>query len=102
MTVKAMDRRTGVWWDVTITRIAPRELDSDNLASCAKGIRDGVADALRVDDGDERIRWTYKQERGKPAVRVDIEFLPVERRPTRVLATCPPGSVAVFRQWDAT
>ena len=60
---------------ITLTRIAPRALDTDNLASGLKAVRDGVADALRVDDGSSRIEWRYAQERdkrGEYAVRVEI------------------------------
>lgn len=60
---------------VTITRIAPRKLDSDNLVACAKSVRDAVAEALGVDDGDERVRWTVLQRRGLPkqyAVEVEV------------------------------
>lgn len=46
---------------VTITRIAPRQLDDDNLAGSAKHVRDGIADALGIDDGDKRIQWRYGQ-----------------------------------------
>lgn len=61
---------------VTITRIAPRQLDSDNNVGSAKHVRDGVADALGINDRDPRVTWLYAQERGKPgeyAVRVKIE-----------------------------
>ncbi|MBE0568400.1 MAG: hypothetical protein IH577_01830 [Deltaproteobacteria bacterium] len=61
---------------VTLTRIAPRALDTDNLASGLKAIRDGVADALEIDDGSSLIEWRYAQEKGKPgeyAVRVEIQ-----------------------------
>ena len=61
---------------VTLTRIAPRSLDSDNLASAMKAVRDGVADALGIDDGSSLLEWRYAQERGKPgeyAVRVVIQ-----------------------------
>lgn len=61
---------------VTLTRIAPRPLDGDNLQGSFKHIRDGVADALRLDDADSRITWSYAQERGKPkeyAVMIEIE-----------------------------
>ena len=51
---------------VTITRVAPRSLDSDNLASSAKSLRDGLADQLQVNDNDPRIDWRYAQEKGKP------------------------------------
>ena len=50
---------------VEITRIAARSLDSDNLASAAKGLRDGIADWLGVDDGHPGITWVYKQEHRK-------------------------------------
>ena len=49
---------------VTITRIAPRELDDDNLAGSAKHVRDGIADALGIDDRDSRVRWRYEQAKG--------------------------------------
>ena len=61
---------------ITLTRIAPRRLDSDNLASSLKAVRDGVADAMGVDDGCSRIQWCYAQRKGKPreyAVLVEIK-----------------------------
>lgn len=63
---------------VTLTRIAPRALDDDNLRSGFKGLRDGIADRLGIADNDPRIEWRYAQERGKPkeyAARVQIESL---------------------------
>lgn len=62
---------------VTIARVAPRKLDSDNLASSAKAVRDGVADWLGLDDGDERLDWQYEQRRGEPgeyAVEIRLEW----------------------------
>ena len=61
---------------ITLTRCAPRQLDSDNLAGALKGTRDGIAVALGISDGDERIAWRYAQERcrdGEQQVRVTIE-----------------------------
>lgn len=61
---------------VTLTRIGPRKLDSDNLTSGFKSVRDQVADILGVDDGDERVEWICRQERGRPreyAARIRIE-----------------------------
>lgn len=60
---------------VTLTRIAPRALDTDNLASGCKAARDGVADWLGVNDADPRVTWVYAQVAGKPkeyALRVEI------------------------------
>lgn len=60
---------------VTLTRIAPRELDGDNLQSALKATRDGIADYFGVDDRDPRIEWCYGQEKGRVreyAVRVEI------------------------------
>jgi hypothetical protein len=50
---------------VTLTRIGIRQgLDGDNLVSSMKAIRDGVADALGIDDGSDRVEWRYAQRRG--------------------------------------
>ncbi len=55
-------RPTGVR-TVTLVRLGPRAIrDDDNLVSACKAVRDGVADYLRVDDGDKRISWRYYQE----------------------------------------
>lgn len=51
---------------VILTRYAPSSgLDGDNLQSSLKATRDGVADALGVDDGDVRIAWQYEQADGR-------------------------------------
>ena len=49
---------------IKLTRIHPqryKELDTDNLARSLKAIRDGVADAIAVDDNDKRLTWDYAQ-----------------------------------------
>ena len=64
-------------FDVRITRIAPKKLDSDNLAISNKAIRDGIADAIGIDDGSNKFSWEYRQESGRPkeyAVRVEINI----------------------------
>ena len=48
---------------VTITRVAPRALDSDNAVGSAKHVRDGVADYLGIDDRRPDIEWVVKQDR---------------------------------------
>lgn len=61
---------------VTFTRVAPRQLDDDNLRSGFKAIRDGVADWLGVDDRHPGVEWRYEQARegaGEYAVRIRVE-----------------------------
>ena len=75
--------RAGKWTlplRVTIVRIAPRALDSDNAVGSAKHARDGIADALAAiglrDDRDARVTWHVEQERGAPktyGVRITLE-----------------------------
>ena len=62
--------------DVYLTRIAPRQLDSDNLSSGFKAVRDGVADWLGIDDGHPGIAWHYKQRVGEPKTYfVELEII---------------------------
>lgn len=59
---------------VTFTRLGVRELDSDNLQGAFKAIRDGLADAIGVNDKDKGYTWVYLQEKAKQkAVRITIE-----------------------------
>lgn len=61
---------------IHISRHGPRELDSDNLAGSQKHVRDGIADALGVDDGSDTLDWQYHQVRspnGVYAVLVRLE-----------------------------
>ena len=69
----------GLRTKVILTRIARRSavnwnpLDDDNLHGSLKGVRDGVADWLHVNDADPRIEWQYRQEEGAEwAVRVEV------------------------------
>lgn len=57
---------TAIGWPAvcTLTRIAPGLLDDDNLAGGFKAVRDGIADALGIDDADSRISWRYAQRKG--------------------------------------
>jgi hypothetical protein len=58
---------------VTLTRVAPRRLDDDNLRGALKSVRDAVASWLRVDDASPLVRWEYGQEKGAGAsVRVEV------------------------------
>jgi hypothetical protein len=59
-----------------LTRVSPSSgLDSDNLPTSCKHVRDGIADALGINDRDPRVTWTYAQRRGEPkryAVEVEV------------------------------
>lgn len=46
---------------VELTRHGKQTMDDDGLVASMKHVRDGVADWLGVDDGDERITWVVKQ-----------------------------------------
>ena len=56
---------------VTMTRISPRSLDSDNLRGAFKSIRDNISSKLipgkmaGMADSDPRIEWRYEQRHGK-------------------------------------
>jgi hypothetical protein len=64
---------------VRLTRISPRSLDSDNLESALKSVRDGVANVLGIDDRDPRVRYVVDQrkgEHGESAVRIELYLEP--------------------------
>lgn len=52
---------------ITLTRLAPRELDGhDNLRTALKPTVDGIADALGLkSDRDPRVEWLYAQAKSK-------------------------------------
>lgn len=86
---RAREHKTAVWYAlkaakaphtlpcvVTLTRIAPRTLDTDNNVAGMKAARDGVALWLLVDDAHPEIAWRYAQRAGKPkqyALEIQIE-----------------------------
>jgi hypothetical protein len=60
---------------ITLTRVGPRQMDSDQVVTSLKGIRDGVAKKLRIDDGSPLVDWVYRQQHGEYEVRVEVEEL---------------------------
>lgn len=63
---------------VTIVRRGGRRMDSDGLIASAKHVRDGVADWIGIDDGDERVTWRVEQgsaPRGRHWADVCIELV---------------------------
>ena len=61
---------------VLLTRVYAsrgRRMDDDGAARACKAIRDGVADALGIDDGSERVTWLVDQAKGDvPGVRIEV------------------------------
>ena len=63
---------------VTLTRVAPRALDDDNAQGALKSVRDGIADALGVDDRSPQVTWAYRQRRGavrEYGVEISVETI---------------------------
>lgn len=50
---------------ITFTRFSCSVLDSDNLAGAFKHVRDQLAKEIGVDDGSDKIKFEYRQERIK-------------------------------------
>lgn len=69
---------------ITLTRISPKaqwlplkgcyeSTDDDAVPGAMKGVRDAIAAWLGIDDGDQRLWFSYAQDRGPMGVRVHIE-----------------------------
>lgn len=65
---------------VRLARLSAGKMDDDGLAASQKGVRDGIAQALGVDDGSAAIRFEYSQVKVKP--RVYGVHVTIERRAT--------------------
>lgn len=64
-------------YKITFTRIIGKRGkkfdEGDNLNVSFKAIRDALTRYMRIDDGSDRLEWSYGQERGDIAhVRVEI------------------------------
>jgi hypothetical protein len=58
---------------VKLTRVSAGHMDDDGLAAALKGVRDGIAQALGVDDGGRFIQFVYGQHKGpKKQYAVDV------------------------------
>lgn len=80
---RKLQRETTYWWlrqwcpqppalplTITLTRISPRQLDSDNLCGSLKVVQDACADWLdnapgKGQDRQPGLVWVYQQRRGK-------------------------------------
>jgi len=72
-------RRRGMLWPApnetifTLTRLAPRVLDSGNLEASFKHVQDGIADWFGFDDSE--LVWRYGQEKcAAYGVRIKLEI----------------------------
>lgn len=75
---------------VTITRVAPRALDTDNLVASAKAVRDAVAKWLRIDDADPSVEYCYAQEKAQPneyAVWIRFDAVNGKKTDTLIVTT---------------
>ena len=72
----------GVPLTVTITRIGPRRLDDDNLASACKYVRDQIAAVIGVDDGSPLYTWKYAQRVSSNRYKYGVDVEIVERMVT--------------------
>lgn len=57
---------------IEIQRVGRGKLDSDNLQGSGKHVRDGIADWIGVDDGNDGYAWMVTQATGEPAVVIRI------------------------------
>ncbi len=64
---------------VTLTRLAPREFDYDNMVPAFKHVKDSIADLIIPGlapgraDGSKQIEWRYEQEKAKKqGIRIQI------------------------------
>lgn len=65
--------------EIHLTRLGVKELDSDNLVICFKGIRDAIGDCITPGlppgqaDSNPKIKWIYSQKIAKTyAIQIDI------------------------------
>jgi hypothetical protein len=66
---------------IKLTRLGKRKLDSDNLVTCLKWVRDSIADyffpnlSKAVRDEHALVTWEYGQEIGKEyGLRIDAHL----------------------------
>lgn len=66
-------------WTITLVRLSPRLLDDDNLQGALKHVRDGIADAIGIND--RKGEWRYRQlKRKQPGVLVEIDAVRMTNR----------------------
>lgn len=66
------ERAAAAYFVVLLRRRGPRMMDPDNAEASAKGVIDGIARKLCIDDGDPFVRYVVDQEKGPYAVRAEL------------------------------
>lgn len=51
---------------VVLVRVAPQAMDGDNLEAAFKRVRDGIAEAIGINDRDGAVEYVVDQQRGEP------------------------------------
>jgi hypothetical protein len=75
---------------VVLRRVSPRALDGDGLQAALKSVRDGIADALGINDGSDAVTWKYEWRRGGSRFyAVEVEILPQQEQAETREAMCP-------------
>jgi len=68
--------KSGSKYSVELTRFGKKKLDDDNIVGSLKHIRDGIADALGVNDGSDKIKFIYSQKQSNIyCLNISIEEL---------------------------
>lgn len=87
-TMEQLDRIPAVLLGTTITlrRISVGKMDNDGLHTALKSVRDGIADALGIDDGSPAVTWKCEQGKGKRGVyEVEVEIVPNQEQTREAL-----------------
>ena len=87
LTIATLETRRGAFYVVALQRVSPgsSRADDDNEIGALKAVRDGIADALRVDDGDRsRVVWRYVD--GAKAAAYGVRVWIVAMGPARAAA----------------
>lgn len=80
-------RSRGMPSSIHLTRVSPRALDSDNLASSCKAIRDGIQDVLGINDRHLNFCYYQRREGSQKFVEIGFEWVELLERMVTVPAS---------------
>lgn len=65
---------------VWLVRTGPQKIDSDSIGTTFKGVQDGLAEGIGIDDGDGRWTWRYGQKKSsQTGVLITLLVVPGKR-----------------------